>query len=567
MGVALSLIPLLITIGIVYLVVNASRRHGGPGAPDARGVRRFFQYALLGALVLVTATGVSDLLGHLLDDRDPDDRAALARALAFTVVGGPLAAALAWWTRRRHLRDPGETASTTYGLYLPLTALTALAVAMVQTQAAVTVALQARPGSAGAAVAVLVWGGLWLVHWWLAERTLSPDRNTGHLLLGSAAGLGTALAGFVLLLSAALDLLVRAEPVLGGTAGLGTAAATFLVGAVVWVQYWVLNAARGPRGVPWLLLVLPVGVGGGLVVAVVGASVLLWDVLVWFLGDVRAPSALEHFAGAPTAVGAVVGGAVVWWYHRAVLAETRVTRTEVRRIYEYLVAGIGLVAAATGVGMVLVAAVESLTPGVDVGVTVRNTLLGAVTLLVVGVPLWWGFWRGIGRAVVASPRTEVASRTRRTYLVLLFGIAGVAAVVALIVAAYLLLEDLLAGELSGATARDMRYALGVLVAAAAVSAYHGSVFRQDRELVPPTPELPAGPRSVVLVGPADDHLARELARRTGARVELWPRLDDDAAAAWSLTDLVTAVEGYPGADVLVLGGSHAPEVVPVGRHR
>ncbi|RPF27068.1 hypothetical protein [Georgenia muralis] len=86
--------------------------------------------------------------------------------------------------------------------------------------------------------------------------------------------------------------------------------------------------------------------------------------------------------------------------------------------------------------------------------------------------------------------------------------AGVAAVVALVVAAYLLPEDLLAGELSGDTARDMRYALGVLVATAAVSAYHGSVFRQDRELVPPTPELLAGPRSVVLVGPADDHLAR-----------------------------------------------------------
>ena len=70
--------------------------------------------------------------------------------------------------------------------------------------------------------------------------------------------------------------------------------------------------------------------------------------------------------------------------------------------------------------------------------------------------------------------------------------AGVAAVVALLVAAYAFFRDLVDAQLGTATLRAMRYGLGVLVASAAVSAYHGAVFRQDRQI--DVPDRPSRPR-------------------------------------------------------------------------
>ena len=130
-------------------------------------------------------------------------------------------------------------------------------------------------------------------------------------------------------------------------------------------------------------------------------------------------------------------------------------------------------AAAAGVGTTLVSLIEAATPGVDVGMTTINTLLAAVTLLVVGVPVWWLHWRSIRAAVAADPNHEVATLTRRIYLVMLFGVAGVAAVIALLVAGSTFFRDLVDAQLGGATLRSMRYALGVLVASAAVSCWSG----------------------------------------------------------------------------------------------
>ena len=241
-----------------------------------------------------------------------------------------------------------------------------------------------------------------------------------------------------------------------------------------------------------------------MVTAIVSASRLLWSGLVWFLGDRLDVTWTAHFDDAAVELAGVAVGALVWWYHRALLEGSVAERGEVHRIYEYLVAGIALVAAATGVGTILVALVEAVTPGVDIGMTTMNTLLAALTLLLVGVPVWWWHWRGVRAAVAAGPADEVTALPRRVYLVLLFGVAGVAAVIALLVAGYNFFRDLVDAQLGAATLRLMRYALGVLVASAAISAYHGAVFQTDRAVVP-NERLP-GPRSVVLVGPDDPQL-------------------------------------------------------------
>lgn len=530
----------------------------------ARGVRRFFQYAVLYALLLVTAIGASDLLSRAFGVdyeqwQDPD--ALLARSLAFVIVGGAVSAALLWGTRGSHRRDPAEARSVLFTIYLTLAALTGAIAFASATQELVSTLVGDGELRPDALAAVLVWGAFWLLHRYWARRALDARRDTPHLLLGSLYGLAFVAAGLTQLLGAALDVFLRPDVIGHRLGGIGTGAGLLVAGGIVWGVYWLASGIRLPRRTFWLVYVLPFGVGGGLVLCLVAASRLLWSVLVWFLGDRLGAPAAQHFDSAAVEIAAVLVGVLLWWYHRSILG--RVGRSEPRRTYEYLVSGIALVAAALGVGTVVVALIESATPGVDVGMTVVNTLLAAVTLLAVGVPVWWIFWRRIQSATAADPQPEIASLSRRIYLVLLFGLAAVAAVIALISVAMSFFGDLVDGVLGAATLRAMRYGLGTIVAAGAVAVYHWAVFRHDRSVAEAAPGR-TGPRSVLLVAPDDADGRRLVAEATGADVRLLPRVDL-APSGWDVDALVAALEGHDGEDLVVLVGPDGPRVVPVRR--
>lgn len=550
-GIFATIFGLALVAGLGILVVAGTRRRGAGGI-DSRWVRQFFQYVLLYALFVVVAIGSSELLGRAFGAKPAqweDDRYVLAQALAFVLVGLPLAAALAWWTRRHHRRDASETTSIVFTVYLTVTALTGVVMTAVAVQSLIFEAIDQASLDADAAGQLLAWGALWFGHWVLARRVLDPERGTPHLLLGSLIGLAIAVTGLVMTLGNSLDLLLRPTMVLRPATGLAQGGGLLLAGALIWARYWPTAAAHLPRRTLWLVYVLPLGVGGGLIMSLVATSRLLWSVLVWFFGDRLDQTATQHFDSAAFEAAAVGAGALVWWYHRTALGAGGGLRDEVRRVYEYLVSGIALVTSATGIGTVIVALIEAATGGIDVGMTTLNTLLAAVTLLLVGTPVWWIFWRRIRAAAGTAPATEVVSLTRRVYLVLLFGVAGVAAVVALIAVAFTFFQDLVGSQLGAVTLRSMRYGLGVLVGAAAVSAYHAAVYRQDRSAA--VPGRATGPRSVVLVGAFDPDLERTVSRATGAKTELWGRLDD-CPAAWHDDALLTALAGHVDQDLLVI---------------
>lgn len=560
MTVLFMLVGLAIPVAVVVIIVSSIRRRSDAAntGGGTSSVRRFFQYLLLFSLTVVAAIGITDLIGRALGAGIFGDQA-LAGPVSFVVVGLPLACLIAWWTRRSMQRDPQERVADAYTLYVTLTAWTALIVAMVGLQGFLAAVL-GGDFDGDALATLVVWGSLWLLHWRLSLR-VGAERNWPHLLLGSLVGLGTAAVGLGLLLGSSLEILLLHNPdqlVFGKVGGLADYGAVFATGALVWVRYWLSAAVTLPRSTPWLVFVLPIGVGGGLFTALVSGSLLLWQVLVWLLGDPFADSAQQHFADSPRAFSFTLVGLLIWWYHGVVLAETRESRTEVRRVYEYLVSLISLLAAAAGVLMVIVAVIESFTPGLDLGVSVINTLLGAVTLLVVGVPVWWFFWSRIQKAATADPVPETTSLVRRIYLMLLFGLAGVAAAVALLVAVFVFMEDVFAGTTSSETIRSMRYALGTLATAAAVSAYHGAVYRQDKAVT--LPDQATGPRSVLLVGAPAPGLHRSLERATGARVELRIRADG-AAAPWSEETLLAAFATHPGEDLLVVAGEDLDVIV------
>lgn len=571
LGFVTGIIPTLLLIAAVVWGIRRLTRRDSPQAGEGHGVRRFFQYLLLYGLLWVAGIGLAGLLGRLFDlgRTIAEDPGQLALYTAFTVVGVPLFALVAAWTRRQFREDPREARSPAWLLYLTAASLSTLGMAMSGLHEALSWATGLRGYSGSVLAGLLVWGAAWFAHWWIDRRVTAPDAFPLHRLLGSVVGLVVAATGAVSLLGDTFETffgLTQQNVFAGGEDLFLPGVVTLVVGLSAWLVYWIVPAARYRRSHLWLGYVLLAGVAGGLVTAVTSASLVLYDVLVWLLGDPSSATAAQHFASAPDALAAVVVGALVWWYHRLVLETGGAReRTEVRRIYEYLIAGIGLVAAAVGIMMLVVAIFEALAGTGDVlvgGTSALNTVLAALTLLVVGGPVWWLFWRRIQAAVRADAEEEEhASPTRRIYVFVLFGVAGVAAVVALLVGVFVLLQDVFEGSVSAETVRGLRYPVAIIVAAGLLSAYHWGVYRSDREHLQ-TRER--GPRFVLLVGPADPEVARALAHRTGGRVELWGRTDG-ITRAWSVDELATAVGERTEGELVVVADEHGLMVMPVDR--
>jgi hypothetical protein len=328
----------------------------------------------------------------------------------------------------------------------------------------------------------------------------------------------------------------------------------------VWALYWWARARRAERDTPWLAFVVLAGVGGGFVTALVAFSTALATTGIWLFGDPTIDVAELHFSDVPAAAAAVVVGLLVWWYHRTVLRGARAAaRTGVQRLYEYLMAGIALVAAAVGLTFLVAAGLDaaagsSVEPGRS---PVANTLVVAATVLLVGLPVWALFWRRAQLARHADPVAECGSTVRRTYLALLVGVGAVAAVVAAITGAYQLFQDAVTATVDSATLHSMRFPVGIVLAAGAVAAGNVVQLYRDRRVLPAT--HPRSARSVLLVGPADPDLARAVAHATGARVQHWCT---DGGTPWSVEQVVDAVTSARS-DVLVMSERDGLRVIPI----
>lgn len=561
--------------GGIILVRRRQEDGSSAGTPGTAGhsVRRFFQYFLLLGLLLAAASGVTGLLGRGVDLLDrfstiARDDDLLALQLTFTFIALPLWLALAWWTHRRAAEDPGELRSTAWATYLTLAGLIALVTAVVGW----TRTLWGLTGGdvRGSVIALAaVWTVVWAGHLWWGRQGTPKTQLRVRDLASSLIGLGVAAYGLAQLVASTLRVLTGLEidvVVTSGAQPLLRAGSLLAVGAAVWAVHWLLDLVHGPRTTGWLTLVLLFGVGGGLLLALGTLSVVLHQVLVWLVGDPGSPTAAQHFSSTPGHIGVAVAGLLVWWYHQAVLDAGRAAeRTEVRRVYEYVMSAVGLLAAAGGLVMVLVTLVEAIAAGRDlvVGGSALNTLLAALVLLAVGSPVWLWHWRLAQQARAAAPAQELRSVSRRTYLLVLFGVMGVAAVIALLVLVYLVLRDLLDGDAGLETLRQVRVPLGILATTSLLSAYHWTIFREDRragEQLASTQEgtEPQGPRRVLLVADLSPAELADVAARAGVLVQQWRPTDGSPTP--TVDQVVAALESAPDPGAggqLILAGAGA----------
>ncbi len=557
------MIELVILGGIVWAIVAAvQRRHEG-GQRDigsAFSVRRMFTYIMLFAAMIISAMGLTGLLGELMSSAAARADSTMAGPLAMTVVGIPVLAGLARWVRRTHDTDPDEKRSIGWSLYVNAALITSLSVGV---GFAFAVADNVIDGNwRGPAVAgLIVWTAAWLSHWrvwrW-APPELMPRL---HIWAGSIIGLwaGAISAGIVInggierVFAQASDVAAAATD----PPSLWLPLTGVIIGGVVWTWHWLRHGLSSARTEGWHVTVLLFGVLAGLISAVAGAGFALYLALEWLVGDPGTTSAVAHFEQMSAPLAAVAVGLVVWRYYRSILGPSASReRTELDRVYDYLVAAVGLGTVAIGVVMLVMALFAALSPSIA-GSEGGNMLLAAITLFVVGAPVWGVAWRR-AQALAAGDDAEVRSTVRRTYLFGVFGVGGLVSFGALIAALVVVFEALL-GERTGAVAADLDLPVALLATTGVIAAYHWMVYRAERHV---EPAAVAMLQDVLFVGDGDIDTG-ELAARIHARVRMLHRLDVAEGAAVDMDSVVDAIAHTEGKHLLVVAGSNGDvDVIP-----
>ncbi len=558
------LVQLAILGGIVFAIVSAirGRRQPNLSAPGgAISIRRLFQYVLLLAALTVAAFGVGGLLSQVISDAAARRGSELAGPLALAVVGIPVFWLLGRWIWRQLETDPAEQDSVGWSLYLNVTLFGSLVVAA-STLFAIAAGFIEGDGYEGSIVAAfLVSTVVWAGHW-VAWRRMTPTVFEDlHIMAGATVGMTSLAGGAGFIISSALDRSFdrTRDASASGTFGddISLAIVAVGIGVAVWAWHWLRNGLRGERTALWHVYVILIGILGGLVAAVTGGAVTLFLVLQWMFGDPDTTSAAAHFQDASPAFAAAIIGVAAWFYHKTVLGFDRSQhRTDVDRVYDYLVSGVAL-ATVAGALTTLIVAVFSIFSSNDVvadGSSDINIVIAAVTLLLVGAPLWAVAWRRAQQALAASPESEGSSSARRVYLFAVFGIGGAIAFGALTRLVFVLFEAALGERSGGALLDDLQIPFALLVTTGAVAAYHWSVYRAERATVEPVTW-----RDVTLVWAGG--ATGEIEKQAHVRVRSIQRLDTTTVP--SVDAIVAAIDGAEGVQLLVVVSPDGVEAIPV----
>jgi hypothetical protein len=531
-------------------------------APSTAGgagtvIRRIILFTILFALVTIAAIGVSGLIERVLGLGRViiEDDAALARSLAYTLIGVPLAVVLWWWQRRRLVTDASERASLVWALYLTAMSLTALIAATTGLGRTATAAIEGEWQPEGLSTG-MVWAAVWVWHRHMRRSARTGPTRLAQLPieLGALYGLIIGVSGAIAALAALISQALGVGPVLvqsqSGLLSVLQPLVWCLIGGLTWWWHWFRERAdRAPGGFAGVLLVVVLGAAAAATLYALGT--VLYVALRLLFDDAPLAEVLDPL---DVASGTLLVGAIVWVYHARVLG----TRSEqIRRAGRLVISAIALVGAASGIGVIDNAVLATLGPAL-VADDPRTLLLGGISALVVGGPAWWLAWRPDRGGMPV----DAADPARRVYLVAVFGASAIVALVTILIIGFRLFEFALDAGGSGGLVERIRVPLGLLSATTIVFGYHFAIWRRDRASAPKASRRQIGRIILVASGDAGDHIGR-IRSATGAPVTVWSAADadsrlDDADMAGLLESLrqLTAprvlIVPVPGAGVRVI---------------
>jgi len=477
-----------------------------------KSIRRLYFYLVAFISIEIVLWGLVSLLRSIVDERVSGGADALAQALALILVGVPIFLIHWLWAQRASARDEEEKTATLRAVFLYAILLATL-IPVVQNLLSFIDRSFVQIAGLGVSRAfrafseqtladnliAIVMNGIVAAYFWNILRnewaTLSDKENFADVrrvyryiwmlygLLMTVFGAQQILRFIFYLPGDVLGELGR-EMAINGLALL-------FVGTPVWIYSWrvIQDSLTDPAemGSTLRLGILYLLALGGVITVITTAWVIVNTILLRLLGQDMTLGDLTQRIGGPISIGVPLGA--VWayygyWLNRHIEAVgDAVRQASMKRLYNYILAFIGLVVAFVGVATLFSFIINMLTgSGIVLSDAFRSNLAASISSLIVGLPLWLAKWRPMqAEAMAPGEMGDHARRSvlRKTYIYLaLFAsvIGGMATAVGLV---YQLIRIVLAGGTGSIVVNDLLNLVQLLFLFGVVLVYHLSVLRAD----------------------------------------------------------------------------------------
>ncbi len=510
-------------------------------------IRRVYMFVVTAVSLNAVAWAVIALLRNLLTPALNPLRSnisyrteVIAMQLAVIIIGLPIYLAHWLWAERLARRDEAEHGALLRRVYLyGMMAVFAIpifvnALSFMQSGLRLimgvarqipswSMELPDRANLVYTAVALIVLAVLWAYHHWVTVVDRSQVAETNDL--AAIHRLYVYLFTFVslLLLSLGVGGVLRwllfqfsGDRIAANEESLAITLSALLVGAVAWLYFWrkaegmfTFGGAREQASALrkfYLYLVIFLAALG-----TVSALTVLLSGLFRQLLDVATPGSIFNV------LSVLVVTAVLWAYHFFVLRQdTRLipevaAQAEVRRLYWYLIAGIGLLALLIGVGGDISVLIRS--SGQFISHTLREQTAWFTAVLIAGLFVWLIPWRNIQTEVGAPGESGEAGRhsiVRRLYLYFYLLLATLTFLGSSVYAVSQIIYLLLGGRTAVNLAADMAQAVSYALLAVVVWLYHGRLLRLDNAAFKQAEARQAQTVHVAVVDDADGRFAERL---------------------------------------------------------
>jgi len=484
-------------------------------------IRRLYFYLVALISIEVVLWGLVGLLRSTANQAISGGADALARALALILVGVPIFLIHWLWVQRAAVREEEEKTAAVRAVFLYAVLLATLVPVVQNLLSSIDRALIQGAGlGVGRAFSLfreqtladnliaIAMNGIVAGYFWnilRGEWATLPDPLQGenfkdvrrlYRYLWMLYGLLMAVFGtqqvirFLLYIPGDLLGELGREVVINGVALL-------LVGTPVWVYSWriIQDSLADPAelgsnlrlGILYLLAL------GGVITVITTASMTVNAVITWLLSADWTFRDFIRQIGGPLSIGLPLG--LVWayygyWLKRHIEAiGDEIRQAAMKRLYNYILALIGLVVAFIGVTTLFAFVIDMITGmSILMSDSTRGTLAPSLSSLIVGLPLWLAMWQPMQAEAMAqkesSSGSELGDHARRSvirksylYLVLFASvIGGMAAAVGLV---YQLIRVLLGGDTGSGIVNDVLNFLQLLFLFGVVLIYHLNVLRMD----------------------------------------------------------------------------------------
>jgi hypothetical protein len=475
-------------------------------------IRRLYIYLVAFITIEIITWGVISLLRGIVDQTVSGGADALAQALALILVGVPIFLVHWLWTQSLAAKDNEEKESTLRAVFL-YGILLATLVPVVQNLLSFIDRLFVRASGLGVEraftsfreqtladnliaiavnliVAAYFWNVLrsdWLT---LNDKHNFSDVRRLYRYIWMLYGLLMTLFGaqqvlrFIFYIPSDVLGAIGREVLINGLALLA-------VGTPIWIYSWrvIQDSLTDPAemnsnlrlGILYLLAL------GGVITVVTTISIMVNTLIAYLFGSDRSTVGFVQDMGGPISVG--VPMAVVWayygyWLNRHIEAiGDKVRQAGMKRLYNYILAFIGLVMTFIGIATLISFIIDMSTSRAFLsGDANLSGIATALSLLVVGLPLWLMTWRPMqAEALALGEMGDHARRSliRRSYLyIVLFAsvIGGMASAVALV---YQILRTVLTGNTGSMFVNELLNTIQLLFLFVMAFLYHWNVLRAD----------------------------------------------------------------------------------------